>query len=280
MIFVNTPALPGSNRSSHPDFLVSVRRGNVFGRAGRVTRGTTFGMALTCLALLLTVSATCHAAADVDGANIGLPVRASAEAATTSAFPTAFGFDAFDRDRDAPPQEKAPSRSDGVYGRFDGQVSFVPALGMTWTQAGFLTELGISGYYFHTVGLQAKYADGKLFPFSHEAPFSIGTVSLALRPLFLYRWQRDLEQGPSWLDLTIDSLTLKVGGYWANQHDTDEQKRGLETEVSFGVPLFLQVDGPYVGMAFAHRYPKVTHEDGSIDFALSLRFEWSFSLAQ
>ncbi|MGC4069882.1 MAG: hypothetical protein QM784_35540 [Polyangiaceae bacterium] len=250
------------------------------------------GAMLTPAALLLLVARP--APAEGFDADLGVPVRPSdgqlANVELTGAggvagtlehgLPTTFTFDAFDRDRDAPPQEKAPSRSDGVYGRFDGQVSFVPAVGMAWTQAGFMTEIGISGYYFHTVGIQAKYADGKLSPFSREAPFSIGTVSLALRPLFLYRWQRNLEQGPSWLDLTVDSLTLKVGGYWATEHDTDEQKRGLETELSFGVPLFLQVDGPYVGAAIAHRYPKVTHDDGSLDVALSLRFEWSFSLAQ
>jgi hypothetical protein len=252
------------------------------------------GAALGWAILMASLFVVHPAAADVLGGALRLPTRTlegalpSGGLPTTygdtsgadTALPTAFTFDAFDRDRDAPPQEKAPRRSDGVYGRFDGQVSFVPSVGMAWTQAGFMTELGISGYYFHTVGIQAKYADGKLSPFSRNAPFSIGTVSLALRPLFLYRWQRDLEQGPTWLDLTIDSLTLKVGGYWATQHETDDQKRGLETELSFGVPLFLQVDGPYVGAAFSHRYPRVTHDDGSLDVALSLRFEWSFSFAQ
>jgi hypothetical protein len=145
-----------------------------------------------------------------------------------------------------------------------------------------LTEFGVSGYYFHTVGLQAKYGDGRLFPSSDE-PYSITTLSLALRPLFLFRWKRDLEQGPSWFDLTIDSLTLKVGGFWAaktGSDNTDKDVRGLETELSFGVPLLARYSGPWLSAAIAHRYRSVTDDGHDVDLAASLRLEWAFSLGQ
>lgn len=194
--------------------------------------------------------------------------------------PATFGFDAFDRDRDANASEKATSKSDGVYGRFEGELSLEPFVGSAWTRAGMLTELGISAYYFHTVGLQVKYADGRLFPLPGDAPFSISTVSFTLRPLFLLRWSKDLEQGPSFLDLTIDSLTLKVGGYWSEKRDSDASKRGLETELSLGFPLLAEADGPWLSLAVIDRYPEVTNDGHNVDIALCLRFEWAFSLGR
>jgi len=197
---------------------------------------------------------------------------------TSTPLPHNFAFDAFDRQRDAPPSERASSREDGVYGRFDGEVSLVPFVGATWTQAGMLTELGLAGYYFNTVGIQAKYADGRAFPAGKKAPFSISTVSLALRPLFLLRWSKNLEQGPSWLDLTLDSLTLKAGGYWAQNQNTDESTRGFATELSFGVPLLAKANGPWLGLVAENRLPAVTHGSHSVDLAAGARFEWAFSL--
>lgn len=193
---------------------------------------------------------------------------------------TAWSFDAFDRDRDATASERATSKTDGVYGRFDGELSLVPFVGGAYTYAGALTELGLSAYYFQTVGIQMKYADGRLMPFSGSAPFSVSTVSLAFRPLFLLRWSKDWERGPSFLDLTLDSLTLKLGGYWAENLDTEVNKRGLETELSFGVPLLAVAHGPWLSFAGAHRIPKVTHANHAIDLSASARLEWSFSLGQ
>ena len=50
-------------------------------------------------------------------------------------------------------------------------------------------------------------------PLELELPLH-GTVGIDLRPLFLMRWSKDNEQGPAWLDLTIDSLTLSVGAQY------------------------------------------------------------------
>jgi hypothetical protein len=194
--------------------------------------------------------------------------------------PTAFGFDGFDRERDANANDKAPSKTDGVYGRFDGPLSLQPFIGGAYTFAGPVTELGVAVYFLHTVGVQGKYVDGRLMPLSGRAPLSISTVSLALRPLFLLRWSKNLEQGPSLLDLTVDSLTLKIGGFWAEfEHDPDS-KRGFESELSLGVPLLAKADGPWLTFAVVDRLPKVAHEGRSVDLSLSARFEWSFSLGQ
>lgn len=191
-----------------------------------------------------------------------------------------YSFDGLDRQRDAPPTERMQSPSDGVYGRFDGPISLAPFAGASVTRAGMLTELGLSAYYLHTLGVQVKYADGRLFPGSDTAPFSISSVAFAIRPLFLLRFSRDLEQGPSFLDLTIDSLTLKLGGFWAEPLGGGDSKRGLETEISAGIPLTATADGPWLTLAGGHRYPEVTHAGHAIDLAACARFEWSFSLGQ
>jgi hypothetical protein len=200
--------------------------------------------------------------------------------AARGAFPTHVAFDAFDRDRDANPSEKAASRTDGVYGRFDGDLSLEPFVGASFTYDGMLTDLGVSAYYFHTVGFSAQYADGRLFPTSARSDFNVTSLSLALRPLFLLRWSKDLEQGPSWLDLTIDSLTVSVGGYWAEDNQSDESQRGLEAELSLGFPLLAVADGPWIGLVASERFPRVTDDGHKLDLTFGLRLSWAFSLGQ
>ncbi|HEY5960872.1 MAG TPA: hypothetical protein VIV60_30160 [Polyangiaceae bacterium] len=187
-------------------------------------------------------------------------------------------FDAFDRQRDAPPNEEANYRSDGVYGRFDGEISLVPMLGTQWTQAGWLTQLGVSAYYLNTIGVAFRSSDGSWSPIKPRADVNVSSLSLALRPLFLLRWTQDLEHGPKFLDLTLDSLTLKVGSYWSQQHSADVQHVGVETEISFGLPILAKANGPWITWSVLSRWPKVTHADHPIDIALGVALEWSFSL--
>lgn len=214
-----------------------------------------------------------------------LVVLASGEAAAESflepnPLPQHFAFDAFDRDRDANPQEKSTIQNDGVYGRFNGSIMLAPFVGGTWTHDGMLTDLGVNAYYFNTVGMSAKYADGRLFVGSGRSEYNTTTLSLSLRPLFLLRWSKDLEQGPSWLDLTIDSLTLSVGGYWAHNNTNETSQRGLETELSVAFPLLLVAEGPWLGLAAAQRYPGVTDDGHKLDLSIGLRLSWAFSLGQ
>ncbi len=187
-------------------------------------------------------------------------------------------FDAFDRRRDAPANEEPNYRSDGVYGRFDGELSLVPAVGLEWTASGWFTQLGLSAFYLNTVGVTFHHADGRWSPIAPRADFSVTTLSAGFRPLFLLRWTQDLEKGPSYLDLMIDSLTLHVGSYWSQQHSVDRQRYGLETELSFGFPILGRAHGPWLTASAVNRWPKVTNADNRIDMAFGLRFEWSFSL--
>jgi hypothetical protein len=202
------------------------------------------------------------------------PRNAAAEVAMT----TPIAFDAFDRRRDAPVNEEPNYRSDGVYGRFDGEISLAPCLGIQWAPAGWFTQLGLTAYYLSTVGVAFRSADGSWFPTTPRADFNVSSLSLVVRPLFLLRWTRDLEKGPSFLDLTIDSLTLGVGSYWSRQHSVDTQHYGLETELSFGVPLLAKAHGPWLTANAVNRWPNVTSAHKRVDMAFGARFEWSFSL--
>lgn len=187
-------------------------------------------------------------------------------------------FDAFDRDRDAPANEESNYRSDGVYGRFDGEISIVPFVGVQTTRAGWMTQLGISAYYLSTVGVTFRSAEGRWAPWSPRADFNVSTLSLAARPLFLLRWSQDWEKGPSFLDLTLDSLTLSIGGYWSSEHGTKAQHQGFESELSLGFPLLAKAHGPWLTLSLGNRLPRVTSKDSTLDMIYGLRFEWSFSL--
>lgn len=189
-----------------------------------------------------------------------------------------WAFDALDRNRDAPASEHPNYQSDGVYGRFDGEISVVPSIGVERAEAGGFTQLGLSAFYLSTVGVTVRTAEGSLSPWKPRADFNVSTLSLALRPLFLLRWSQDWEAGPSFLDLTIDSLTLSLGGYWSSQRENDTQRRGLESELSFGFPILAKAHGPWLTLSVANRLPRLTHAGHSLDMIYGLRFEWSFSL--
>jgi hypothetical protein len=199
-----------------------------------------------------------------------------ANATATTAEPLA--FDALDRRRDSPPNEEPYYRSDGVYGRLDGELTFAPSLGMQWTRAGWMTGFGLSAFYFHTIGIDFHMALGNASPVKPRADFTLSTLSLALRPLFLLRWSRDWEKGPGFLDLTIDSLTLYGGGYWSTQHSTDMTRSGFESGLSLGFPVIGQAHGPWLTLSFANRLPAVTAAAKSVDLVYGLRFEWALSL--
>jgi len=187
-------------------------------------------------------------------------------------------FDAFDRRRDAPVNEEPNYRSDGVYGRFDGELSLMPDVGIDWTEAGWSTRLGIAAYYLNTVGIRFHSADGRWSPVSPRADFNVSVLALACRPLFLLRWAQDWEKGPTFLDLTLDSLTLSVGSFWSRQHSTATLHYGVETELSMGFPLIGRAHGPWLTASVANRLPRVTNGSKNVDMVYGLGFGWDISL--
>lgn len=141
--------------------------------------------------------------------------------------------------------------TDGVYGRFDGDL----VLGIN-AGARFAPDHGYGGllslHDFSTVGFVAAFV---VNPDDDAAEKSSLSVELDLRPLFLPRWLLDLEQGPAWLDLFIDSLSLGFGGYWATPDGGDlGDSSGLVGSVGIGLPLSGSADGFWLRARGSRRF--------------------------
>lgn len=148
-------------------------------------------------------------------------------------------------------QREDNASSDGVYGRFDGDISFSLGLG---AELGDGTRGVVAGraLYYHTGGLVLGYAD------------ALGTDSdlvralffeAELRPLFLLRWSNDAQLGVPVLDLTLDSLALGVGGYaGAYEGGYLGDVGGFQASAGFGVPLLGRAEGPWLEARGTYRF--------------------------
>jgi hypothetical protein len=187
-------------------------------------------------------------------------------------------YDAFDRRREeGTVAEPAVASDDGVYGRFQGEVQFTPYLGVEHAYRGFAPALGLRAHYLSTVGIHFTYASGALWPAGHAMQHHLSDVGAELRPLFLLRWPKGWEDGPSFLDLTVDSLTLGIGGFWDRPRDDGGIHRGPVLQVAAAVPLTSRALGPWIGGAAMWRFPHVAAHPDQADFAWMVRFEWTLS---
>lgn len=130
-------------------------------------------------------------------------------------------------------------RHDGVYGRFDGDLTLSVGLGVELHDGPRGALLGRALYY-HTAGLSLSYADGLG---GDVTPKRVATASIELRPLFLPRWSLDLECGCPLIDLTLDSLALGGGVFIARRENPRDTKTGAELSVGLGIPLFAKAEG-------------------------------------
>jgi hypothetical protein len=187
-------------------------------------------------------------------------------------------YDAFDRRREESSTETPSLRSDdGVYGRFEGDIFFTPYLGLERAYGGFAPAIGLRAHYFSTVGIHVSYASGALYPGDGGSQHHLSDIAAELRPLFLLRWREGLETGPSFLDLTIDSLTVGVGGFWDQRRGEGQVHRGPTLQLAASVPLTSHALGPWIGGAAIWRFPHLAAHPDEVDFAWMVRFEWTFS---
>lgn len=136
------------------------------------------------------------------------------------------------------PRDKL-SEHDGVYGRFNGDLTLTLGLGAEFQEGAHGAALARALYY-HTAGLTLSYADG----FGRDLPVRRAAFAgIELRPLFLPRWALDLEFGCPLLDLSLDSLALGAGVFVAARTEPDEARAGLELSLGLGVPLFAKAEG-------------------------------------
>jgi hypothetical protein len=174
------------------------------------------------------------------------------------------------------PRVQAPEGNgfaDGVYGRFNGDTDLSIKLGGVLSQAEFWGSVGASAHYFSLVGISADYANG-LSPDSTDLESL--SVGAELRPLFLPRWALDAEHGPAWLDLTLDSLALGFGAYWADPGEGFGEARGVWLSFGIGVPLLGSAEGPWLELRETRRFPdRDSHGEGAHD-ALYVYFGWHY----
>lgn len=147
--------------------------------------------------------------------------------------------------------EPVPSEHDGIYGRFDADLDAGAALGLALQGASPALAFRGSLHYFSTAGV---YLGFELPVQEGERTGSVLSFGVDLRPAFLPRFSEGMEQGPAWLDLALDSISLSLGPYFPLDRDA-ERASGLETSLGFGLPFFRDVNGPWLEARALARFP-------------------------
>jgi hypothetical protein len=161
---------------------------------------------------------------------------------------------------------KADSSRDGVYDRFDGDLELGLGLGAELGSAGDAAPaVQGSAHYFSIAGL---YAGGRFKAGGGSAP-SLFDLGIDVRPLFVPRWAKGYETGPAFFDLTLDSLSLALGAFWAAKSDTRPSERGFEGSLGFGVPLLAKAAGPWLEARGVLRYPDAGAREEAVFLALA-----------
>lgn len=155
---------------------------------------------------------------------------------------------------DEPPAEDRPL-DDGAYGRLRGDGSFAIEAGTSLTlgpkaYAGESLALRGAIFYVRTVGLVAHYDES--FDLEAQPTRRSFAGALEVRPLFLGRFARDMERGPPWMDLTLDSLGISMGVWGAMPQRRFCPPRncpsdyGMQAGLGIDLPLWADADSMYV----------------------------------
>jgi len=162
---------------------------------------------------------------------------------------------------------KADSSHDGVYDRFDGDIELALAAGAEFGSAGSAAPvLHGSAHYFSIAGI---YTAGR-FKVSDGSAASLFDLGIDVRPLFVPRWAKGYEAGPAFWDLTLDSISLSLGAFWAGKSQSRESERGFELGLGFAVPLTRGAAGPWLEPRGSLRFP----DSGPRDEAVLVMLSW------
>jgi hypothetical protein len=169
----------------------------------------------------------------------------------------------------------APAGSDGVYGRFDANLTLDVAAGAELEAGEPRAALKLSADYLSTAGVYGRYSDA--FGTAEARPSRVASCGVQLQPLFLPRFAVDLERGPALLDLALDSLSLSAGAYFAQPDGRGfGDERGFETGLGFGLPLAARAQGLWLEARAERRF--ADRGDNAWLFTLSLAYHalaWS-----
>lgn len=171
-------------------------------------------------------------------------------------------------------EDPKASRGDGVYGRFDGDFDLGVGLGAELGDDAARGAVRLSLHYFSTIGVTFGHAE----TLGAEDPRleRISSAGLDLKPAFLPRWSNDLERGPAFVDLTLDSLSVGVAAFFAEPAGASfGETHGLELTVGLGLPLLGRASGPWLEARGLFRWPDpaAIPAEGS-DASLLLLLSW------
>jgi hypothetical protein len=159
--------------------------------------------------------------------------------------------------------------ADGVYGRFEGDLDLGLGLGVEADGDDARGAARLSLHYFSTLGLTVEYADSLQNGTARSR--RLFGVGVDVRPAFIPRWSGDHEHGPAFVDLTLDSISLGVGAFWAEPPGRDfGDARGLEASLGLGLPLFGRADGLWLEGRVLGRWRDPAHAPGERADAVAL----------
>jgi hypothetical protein len=124
-----------------------------------------------------------------------------------------------------------PARGDGVYGRFDGDMDFGLGLGVRAGTEAVGPTARLSVHFLQSLGLVGQFT----WPSTHRHERWEAALGLDVRPLFLPRWALDLEQGPAFADLLLDSLSVSAGPVFTRYQS--ETRTGFGLDLGAALPL-------------------------------------------
>lgn len=166
--------------------------------------------------------------------------------------------------------------ADGVYGRFDGLLDVGLHAGAELGGDAAAGAVRASVHYFSMAGIYAAYADA-LGQGSAGSARTLG-FGVDLRPAFVPRWSKGMQGTSGLLDLTVDSISLALGGYFREPAgQAFGERRGLELSLGFGVPLVGTAEGPWIGARGSLRWddPGGAHAEAARATALvTLGWHW------
>lgn len=130
---------------------------------------------------------------------------------------------------------------DGVYGRFEGDLTWTLGAGIERWDGASRAALSGSLAAFSMAGLRVDYARA---PGDAARARDVLAAGVELAPLFIPRWVLALEGRSGFGDLVLDSLTLDVGAWFARPRAGGlGDRRGLALGLGLGLPLFAESAG-------------------------------------
>jgi hypothetical protein len=170
--------------------------------------------------------------------------------------------------------DSARAEGDGAYGRFDGDVDLGLAAGANLSLTSKDVGVGarVNALWYFSAGPYLSYAERVS---GDRESNRRGGLGFELRPLFLPRWALDLERGPAFFDLTLDSLSVSFGAFLATPREGGfGERRGMELGAGLGVPLLAEAPGPWLEVRALLDLPN----DGPREALLTLSFAYHFAL--